>query len=347
MADNINGGNGEIIIFQTEDGNTKVEVVFENGTVWLTQTQMGELFQKSRNTITEHLQNIFDDGELAETEVMRKVGISDKSMVTKPTQLYNLDAIIAVGYRVKSHIGIQFRRWATAVLKEYVLKGFVMNDELLKQAGGGTYYKELLGRIREIRTSEKVFYRQVLDLFATSIDYDANNAVAIKFFKMMQNKLLFAHTNKTAAELIASRADAELPFMGLQAFRGERPIKSEVVIAKNYLTKDEVTDLNLMVSAYLDIAEAKAREHKPMHMADWVKELERFIVYREKPLLDDAGKVEHEDAIKHAETEYEKYKEKTRDELTQVERDFLETINRTYELLERKPKPTPKKKPKS
>ena len=340
MSKELINKNSEILIYRTEDGKTKVEVIFDNETVWLTQEQIAELFQKSKSTINEHLQNIFTEDELNEGEVMTKFGNSEFSR-QRPTQHYNLDAVLAVGYRVKSHRGIQFRKWASEILKEYMRKGFAMNDELLKQAGGGQYYKELLDRIREIRSSEKVFYRQVLDLFATSIDYEAKSETAVEFFKVMQNKLLFANTSKTAAELIAGRADAESPFMGLQAFKGERPIKSEVVVAKNYLTEAEVKTLNLMVSAYCDIAEAKVLERKPMYMADWVKELERFITYREKPQLDGAGRIRHDDAMEIATTEYAKYKEKTRDELTQVERDFLDTIHRTYELLEGK---KPKKK---
>lgn len=323
-------------MYQTEDGTTKIKVVFEEDTVWLTQEQIAELFQKSKSTINEHLQNIFADGELVENEVMTKFGISEFSR-QRPTQHYNLDAILAVGYRVKSQRGIQFRKWASEVLKEYMRKGFVMNDELLKQAGGGSYFKELLGRIRDIRSSEKVFYRQVLDLFATSMDYDAKSETAIEFFKVMQNKLIFANTNSTAAELIAKRANAELPFMGLQAFKGERPKKDEVIVAKNYLTEDEVVNLNLMVSAYLDIAESKAREQLPMYMKDWVNELGDFIIYRKKPQLSGAGTISHDEAIGIATGEYEKYKSKTRDELTQVERDFLETIHKTYQLLEGKP----------
>lgn len=335
MANGLSKRNGDILIYNTEDGQTKVEVVFDGETVWLTQDKIAELFQKSKSTVNEHLKNIFSEGELSEDEVMTKFGISEFSR-QRPTQHYNLDAILAVGYRVKSQRGIQFRKWASGILKEYMRKGFAMNDELLKNAGGGTYFKELLDRIRDIRSSEKVFYRQVLDLFATSVDYDAKSETAIEFFKVMQNKLLFAHTNATAAELIAERANAESPFMGLQSFKGLRPLKSEVTIAKNYLTEDEVANLNLMVSAYLDIAEAKAREQTPMYMKDWVQELENFIVYRKKPLLDGAGTVSHEDAMQIAETEYDKYKAKTSDELTQVERDFLDTIYRTYELLEHK-----------
>lgn len=326
---------GEFIVYQTDDGQTNVEVIFDSDTVWLTQDQMAELFQKAKSTINKHLQNIFAEGELNESDVMTKFGIIEFSK-QRPTQHYNLDAVIAVGYRVRSHRGIQFRRWATAILKEYMRKGFAMNDDLLKQAGGGSYFKELLNRIRDIRSSEKVFYRQVLDLFATSIDYDAGSEVATEFFKVMQNKLLFANTKSTAAELIAKRANAELPFMGLQAFRGGRPQKREAVVAKNYLTEDEVTDLNLMVSAYLDIAEMKARERTPMYMQDWVKELEEFIVYRKRPQLCSAGSISHEEAVSIAENEYEKYRAKTNDELTQVERDFLDTIRRTYKLLEGK-----------
>jgi Virulence protein len=329
-------GKSEFIVYQTDDGHTKVEVIFDDETVWLTQDQMAELFQKAKSTINEHLKNIFTEGELNESEVMTKFGNSELSN-HRPTQYYNLDAVIAVGYRVRSHRGIQFRKWATDVLKEFMRKGFAMNDDLLKQAGGGSYFRELLDRIRDIRSSEKVFYRQVLDLFATSIDYDVRSEVAIEFFKVMQNKLLFASTRSTAAELIAERANADRPFMGLQSFKGEHPHKGEISVAKNYLTEDEVTDLNLMVSAYLDIAEMKARERTPMHMQDWVQELEEFIIYRKKPQLHSAGSISHEEAIGIAEAEYGKYRAKTSEDLTQVEKDFLETIHRTYKLLEGKP----------
>ena len=338
MKSDIFPNNGEVLIYQTDDGQTKVEVVFDDETVWLTQDQMAQLFQKAKSTINEHLRNIFAEGELNEGDVMTKFGISEFSR-QRPTQHYNLDAILAVGYRVKSHRGIQFRKWASGILKEYMRKGFAMNDDLLKNAGGGWYFKELLNRIRDIRSSEKVFYRQVLDLFATSIDYDAKSEVAIEFFKVMQNKLHFATHGHTAAELIMNRANAELPFMGLRAFSGNRPQKTEVVVAKNYLTEDEVKTLNLMVSAYLDIAEMKADERTPMYMKDWVKELEDFIIYRKKPVLENAGKTSHEDAVDFAISEYNKYKTKTVDELTQVEKDFLDTVHRTYKLLENKPIP--------
>jgi hypothetical protein len=220
-------------MYQTEDGKTKIEVVFDDETVWLSQDKMAELFQKARTTIVGHIKNILEEGELIENEVIRKVGNPDKFIITKPTQLYSLPMILAVGYRVKSHRGVQFRKWATGVLSEYMKKGFAMNEELLKNAGKGTYFNELLERIRDIRSSEKVFYRQVLDLFATSIDYDAKSDIAQTFFKEMQNKLLYSVSMNTAAELIKGRASAELPFMGLQSFKGERPQKSEVAVAKN------------------------------------------------------------------------------------------------------------------
>jgi len=328
----------EILIYQAEDGQTKIEVKFNGDTVWLTQDSIGELFQRAKSTINEHLKNIFAEGELDEEEVKRKFGNTELSNnPTKPTNLYNLDAILAVGYRVKSHRGIHFRKWASRILKEYMQKGFTMNDELLNQAGGGQYFKELLNRIRDIRSSEKVFYRQVLDLFATSIDYDPLSEIAHEFFKEMQNKLLFAVSEKTAPELIAGRANADLPFMGLQAFKGLKPQRHEVTISKNYLTENEIKELNLAVSAYLDIAELKAHRQEVMHMTDWAKELERFIAYQEMPVLKGKGKITREEADEKAELEYDKYKVKNKDDLTPVEQDFIETIKRTYKLLEGKP----------
>ncbi len=335
MSNNNMKKESNIIMYQAENGMTKIEVLFENDTIWLTQEQMAELFQKSKSTINEHLKNIFLETELNEEEVMTKFGISEFSK-QRPTQHYNLDAIIAVGYRVKSHRGIQFRKWATDIIKEYMKKGFVMNDELLKNAGGGEYFKELLNRIRDIRSSEKVFYRQVLDIFATSVDYDSNSEIAIEFFKVIQNKLHFSIHGFTAAELIAKRANLELPFMGLNAFKGNKPVKSEVTVAKNYLTETEIKNLNLMVTAYLDIAELKANDGELMYMSDWVKELEDFIVYRKKPVLRDSGRITHDEAVKIANLEYDKYREKAGNDLTQVEKDFLETIHKTYDLLENK-----------
>jgi len=339
MASDLSKLNNEFIIYQTEDGKTKVEVVFDGDTVWLTQIKLAELFQTSKQDISYHIKQIYNSGQLEEVSTVKEILTVQKEgsrNVKRNLQFYNLDIIIAIGYRVDTQRGIHFRKWASTILKEYMQKGFAMNDDLLKQAGGGQYFKELLDRIRDIRSSEKVFYRQVLDLFSTSVDYDAKSDIAIEFFKVMQNKLLFANAGGTAAELIKGRANAELPFMGLKAFKGSQPIKSEVTVAKNYLTKDEVKNLNHTVSAYLEIAETKARERKLMYMQDWVKELERFIIYMEKPVLKDAGKVTHDEALKVATTEYAKYKEKTADELTQVEKDFLETIHRTYALLEGK-----------
>jgi len=342
MANAPSESGSKFLMYQTEDGNARIEVIFDGETVWLTQEQMANLFQRSKSTINEHILNIFAEEELDESGSVKKIGNSDFS--TKPTNYYNLDMILAVGYRVKSHRGIQFRKWATEILKEYMRKGFAMNDDLLKNAGGGMYFKELLDRIRDIRSSEKVFYRQVLDLFATSIDYDARSEIAVEFFKEMQNKLHFAIHGRTVAELIADRADAEQPFMGLQAFKGSRPQKSEAVIAKNYLTEDEVRNLNLMVSAYLDIAEMKANERMPMHMKDWVNELEGFIRYRKKPVLSGAGSISHDEAVRIAVSEYDTYRGKGSAELTQVERDFLDTVRKTYALLEKKKVPAKARK---
>ena len=333
---------GEILIYQTEDGQTKIEVACDGDTVWLSQTKMAQLFQRDRTVINRHIQTILNDGELVESEVMTKVQNMHFSR-QRPTQLYNLKMILAVGYKVESPQGVHFRKWATNVLEEYVRKGFAMNDELLKNAGGGQYFRELLERIREIRLSEKVFYRQVLDLFATSIDYDPKSETAIEFFKEMQNKLLYSVTQQTAAELIAGRANAELPFMGLMSFKGTRPLKSEAMVSKSYLGREEIEELKGMVSAYLENAEVKARKREPMHMKDWVAELERFINFHSKPLLKNAGTVSHEDAMQIASDEYEKYRVKNQFELTQAERDYLDTIHQTYKLLEGKVA-TPKKK---
>jgi hypothetical protein len=332
---------GNILIYQTEDGVTKIEVAFDGDTIWASIDKIAELYQKHRVTILEHINNIYEDGELERNPTCRnflQVQIEGKREVKREIEFYNLQLILAVGYRVKSHRGVQFRKWASEILQEYMKKGFVMNDELLKNAGGGIYFKELLERIRDIRSSEKVFYRQVLDLFATSIDYDSKSKIAVDFLKEMQNKLLYSVSGKTAAELISGRANANLPFMGLTAFKGLRPQKNEVIVSKNYLNNDEIAELNLMVSAYLDIAELNARRRKTMHMKDWVKELDKFITYQERKLLSNGGKVSHEKAITFAESEYDKYNKKNKDELTQVEKDFLNTINETYKLLEGKKK---------
>lgn len=326
--------NTSFIMYTTVDGKTKIDVKFDNDTVWLTQAQMSELFDKAKSTINEHINNVYEEGELLESETMKKFGISEFSK--KPTNYYNLDVIISVGYRVKSLRGTQFRIWANKVLKEYLVKGFAMNDELLKQAGGGNYFKELLERIRDIRSSEKVMYRQVLDLFATSIDYDGKSETAQNFFKAMQNKFHYATHGKTASELIEARANAELPFMGLTCFKGARPTKSEVLVAKNYLNEKELAVLNRLVSAYFDIAEIQAIEERPMYMRDWIKELDEFISINHRNTLENAGKISQIEARAKALREYEKYKQKNIDELTQVEKDFLASIKQAEKLLTNK-----------
>jgi len=336
----VKNGN-ELIMYTTADGNTKirVDVSPKENTVWLSQKQMAELFQTTKQNVSLHINNIFEENELLKDATVKDsltVQIEGNRNVERNIEFYNLDIIIAVGYRVKSLRGTQFRIWATQVLNEYIRKGFAMNDELLKEAGGGNYFKELLDRIREIRASEKVFYRQVLDLFATSIDYNPKSETAIEFFKEMQNKMYFATNGKTAAELIIGRANAELPFMGLTAFKGNQPTKSEATIAKNYLTQEEITNLKFMVNTYLDVAEWKASENVQMNMKDWIVELDEFIKYRKKPLLAHKGKASHEQAIEKAICEYDKYKAKIPMELTQAERDFLAIIHDTYKLLESK-----------
>ena len=332
-----------LIMYTTADGKTKISVSLDPSceTVWLTQAQMAELFQSTKQNVSLHINNIFSEGELDEKAVVKEYLTTAADGKNYATKHYNLDVIISVGYRVKSLRGTQFRIWATKVLHEYLQKGFAMNDDLLKQAGGGNYFKELLERIRDIRSSEKAFYRQVLDIFATSIDYDAKSETADFFFKCMQNKLFWATSGHTAAELIVDRANAELPFMGLTAFKGIRPTKAEAVVAKNYLTEQEIGILNRMVSAYFDIAEVRAMEQEPMYMKDWLAQLDDFIKLNRKEILTHAGKISHLEAETKAFGEYVKYKAKAIEELTQVERDFLDTIHRTYELLEGK---KPKKK---
>lgn len=267
----------EIIIYQTEDGLSQVDVTFDGDTVWLNQEQMAELFQKAKSTINEHIKHIYEDGELQQSSTMRKFGNTEFS--TKPTNFYNLDMIISVGYRVRSQRGVQFRIWANEVLKEYLRKGFVMDDERLKGNGGGMYWKELLDRIRDIRSSEKVLYRQVLDLYATSVDYDPRSSESIRFFKIVQNKLHYAAHGHTAAEVIFERADAEKPFMGLKTFSGEMLIMKDVTVAKNYLDENELKIMNNLVSGYFDLAEINAIEHKPMYMSDYIEQLDAVLSF--------------------------------------------------------------------
>lgn len=311
----------EMIIYQTDDGAVKVDVQMADETVWLTIDGMSTLFDKSRSTINEHILHIFEEGELKQEESVRKIGNSDFS--TKPTNYYNLDVIISVGYRVKSLRGTQFRQWATKRLNEYIRKGFVLDDNRLKNLGGGGYWKELLERIRDIRSSEKVFYRQVLDIYATSIDYNPKADISIEFFKRVQNKIHYAVHGQTAAEVIVSRADAEKEFMGLMTFEGDRPHLKDAVIAKNYLDEKELRAMGQIVSGYLDFAERQAERQQVMTMKDWAAHLDNILTMSGEKLLQGAGKVSHEQAIEHATNEYKKYQQRT---LSQVEKDFLDNI---------------------
>ena len=312
---------GNVIIYQSEDGVVRLDVRLEDKTVWLTIDQMAELFGKSRSTINEHILHIYEEGELEEDKTKRKIGISYFS--TKPTNFYNLDVIISVGYRVKSIPGTRFRQWATERLHEYIVKGFALDDERLKNLGGGNYWKELLDRIRDIRSSEKVMYRQVLDLYATSVDYDPRAEESIKFFKIVQNKLHYAAHGHTAAEVIFDRADADKPFMGLTTFAGDYPTRNDIMVAKNYLNEDELKILNNLVSGYFDFAEIQAMRRKPMYMADYISQLDNNIVSIGEELLTDGGSVSHEEAMEKAVTEYRKYQVKT---LSSVEQAYLESI---------------------
>ena len=325
-----------ILIYQTEDGQTKIETVLENETVWLTQAQLCELFQKSKSTISEHIKNIFIEGELVENSVVRNFRTTAEDGKKYNTNFYNLDVIISVGYRVKSHQGTKFRQWATQRLNEYIVKGFTMNDELLKEAGGGNYFDELLERIRDIRSSEKVFWRKVLDIYATSIDYDPKAKVSIEFFQTIQNKMHWATHGNTAAEIIYSRANSSKEYMGLTNFKGEQPLKKEVEIAKNYLNEDELNILNRLVTAYLEIAELQAMNQQPMYMRSWLERIDDFLKMTGKDILTHRGKVSHAQAIDKAHDEYKKYKRLTQNELSKVEKDFIEYFSDTTKNLKGK-----------
>ena len=311
----------EIILYITEDGLTKINVQLENETVWLTIDQMAALFNKGRSTINEHILNIYSENELSETDTMRKIGNSDFS--TKPTNFYNLDVIISVGYRVKSLQGTRFRQWATQRLKEYIVKGFTMDDERLKNLGGGNYWKELLDRIRDIRSSEKVMYRQVLELYATATDYDPKSDESIQFFKIVQNKLHYAAHGKTASEVIYMRVDSDKPFAGLTNFKGEQPTQAEAMIAKNFLEEKELKVLNNLVAAYFDLAELNAIEERAMRMSDYIRELDNILNSAGRKVLDGAGTISHHQAHNKAVEEYKKYKAKT---LSSVEKEYLDVI---------------------
>ncbi|GHS88992.1 toxin Fic [Campylobacterota bacterium] len=313
----------KIIIYQTADGKAKIDVHMEGDTLWLTQAQMAELFGRERSVITKHIRNIFNEGELDEKSNVQNLHIanSDKSVL-----FYTLDVIIAVGYRVKSPYGTQFRQWATQVLHEYLQKGFAMNDEVLKNMGGGLYWKELLERIRDIRSSEKVMYRQILDLYATSLDYNATMPETFAFFKIVQNKLHYAVSGHTASEIIFERANAKLPFMGLTVFKGERPVKSEVTVAKNYMTEKELFALRRMVNAFFDMAELKAETGEPMYMRDWLKTLDKFSMDFGMGVLEDSGSVSNDRAIEKAYDEYDRYRKQLPDEMSEVERAYLDML---------------------
>ena len=328
-----NENKGEIIIYQSDDGIVQLDVRLENETVWLTIDQMALLFGKSRSTINEHILNVFQSGELNESDSVRKIGNSDFS--TKPTNFYNLDVIISVGYRVHSIVGTRFRQWATQRLHEYIVKGFTMDDKRLKGNGGGMYWKELLDRIRDIRSSEKVLYRQVLDIYATSLDYDRNADESVRFFKIVQNKLHYAAHGHTAAELIYERADADKPFMGLTTFEGELPTLKDTKIAKNYLTAEELKVLNNIVSGYFDFAEIQAIRHRPMYMEDYIKQLDGILSGTGEQILLNACSVSHQQAMEKAEKEYRKYQVKT---LSPVEQAYLDTIKKLEKEAKEKSK---------
>ena len=316
-------GQGEIIVYQAADGLTRVDVRFEGDTVWLTQAQLVDLYHSSKANISEHIKHILEEGELEKDRVVRKFRTTAADGKNYQVIHYNLDMIIAIGYRVRTPVGTQFRQWATARLKEYMVKGFTLDDERLKGNAGGSYWKELLARIRDIRSSEKMLYRQVLDLYATSLDYDPKSPDSVLFFQIVQNKLHYAAHGHTAAEVVYQRADAGKPFMGLRTFSGDLPVLKDVGVAKNYLDEQEMQVLNNLVSGYFDIAEIAAIEHRPMYMKDYIAQLDAVLTSGGRELLQNAGTISHKDAMEKARSEYRKYQEQT---LSPVEEAYLETI---------------------
>ena len=330
---------GNIILYQTPDGQSKIEVTLSGDTVWLTADQMAELFQRNKSTISRHIRNVFEEGELQADMVVAFFATTTQhgaiigKQQTHQTAFYNLDMIISIGYRVKSHRGVQFRIWATNVLREYIVKGFALNDELLKRAGGGNYFDELLARIRDIRSSEKVFYRKVLAIYALSIDYDPRAEATQLFFKTVQNKMHFSAHGHTAAEVIYERADAEKDFMGMTSWTGALPKRTDAEVAKNYLSADELDTLNRIVSLYLDFAELQAKSHQPMYMKDWIQKLDDFLKLSGKELLSHAGRISAEIAKQKADMEYDKFKERTMYELSPVEIHFLENFEKEQKKL--------------
>lgn len=336
---------GQILLYQTASGTSRIEVRLQNETVWLTLEQMAELFQRNKSTISRHIKNILDTAELqqdATVAFFATVQNEGGRQVERTQTFYNLDMIISVGYRVNSSRGVQFRQWATSVLREYLIKGFALNDDLLKNAGGGNYFDELLSRIRDIRSSEKVFYRKILEIYALSIDYDPRSEVTQRFFQTVQNKMHFSVHGHTAAELIYSRADAEKDFMGLTSWRGILPTRNDAEIAKNYLTTEELDTLNRIVSLYLDFAELQAQNHTPMYMRDWIKKLDDFLTLSGKQLLTHAGKVSAEVAKAKADTEYNKYQTRIQQQLSPVEIHFLDALEAEQKQLESKAVQQPK-----
>lgn len=323
-------------MYQADDGAIKIDVRMENETVWLSLDQMGELFGRDKSTISRHIKNIFEEGELSREATVAKIAtvqIEGDREVERQIEYYNLDVIISVGYRVKSLRGTQFRIWATERIREYIVKGFTMNDDLLKKSGGGNYWRELLERIRDIRSSEKVFYRQLLDLFATSVDYDPKAEECRQFFQIVQNKMHYAVNKQTSAEIIYARADAEKPFMGMQTFPGETPHKDDVMVAKNYLNEKELAVLNRMVSAFFDLAELHALNHEPMYMRDWLPQVDDFAERYGKGILRNAGTISRQAAIEKATEEYKKYRKRITDLPTSAERDYLESIKQAQKKL--------------
>ena len=327
---------GNIILYTTPDGVSKIEVTLRNETVWLTLDQMAELFQRNKSTISRHIKNVFEEGELeagSTVAFFATVQTEGKRKVERDIAYYNLDMIISVGYRVHSYRGVQFRQWATMVLKEYLKKGFVLNDELLKNGGRGNYFDELLARIRDIRSSEKIFYRKVLEIYALSIDYDPRVEITRKFFATVQNKMHFAAHGHTAAEFIYDRADAAKDFMGLTTWTGMMPKRTDAEFAKNYLNEEEIDTLNRIVNLYIDYAELRAKDHKPMYMQDWIQKLDDFLRLSDKEILTHAGTISAKLAKEKADAEYDKFKERTANELTPVEIHFIENFEREQKRL--------------
>ena len=315
-----------LIMYTTEDGVTKIQATFDNDTVWLSIDQMAELFQRDKSTISRHIKNIFEEGEYISDSVVANFATTAKDGKTYQVEYYNLDVIISVGYRVKSIRGTQFRIWAMQILKEYMQKGFALDDNRLKELGGGNYFDELLERIRDIRSSEKVFWRKVLDIYATSIDYNPSAESSVAFFKQVQNKMHWAAHKHTAAEIIYERADSDKQNMGLTSWSGKQIKKTDVEIAKNYLSEKELDALNKIVTAYLDIAEVRALDHEPMYMKDWLETIDDYLKMTRREILSTAGRISHEQALDKAHEEYKKFKAKERDQISLVEKHFLESI---------------------